>query len=202
MKVAVTISYTKNWSGIATICVPNAALYCAKHGYTLLATVDEYNEYDGLWKLQNVGRLLNDYDLVFSFDCDTLITNHSIKLESFLDDESDFFVCKGLNMGVFGAKISDFSVDFVSTMSELIASGKYHCEQDIISGIYLGNEIKVLDHPAFNSYLSQFYPEVPQPVTKEQGQWEPGCFVLHVPALSIEKRIEVLKEYSQHIVYE
>ena len=44
--------------------------------------------------------------------------------------------------------------------------------------------------------------EVPQPVTKEQGQWEPGCFVLHVPALSIEKRIEVLKEYSQYVVYE
>ena len=203
MRIAVTMSYTPNWNELAAISVPNMAKYCAKHGYSLFVTVDEYERYNGLWKLQNILRLLSfkdSYDVVFSFDCDTLVTNHEIKLESFIDEENHFYVCEGWNMGIFAVKSSTFGIELIYKIEEFIASGKCDCEQDAIGKISIQQGMKVLAHPAFNSYLSQHYPEVAQPVTKEQGQWEPGCFVLHLPALPLEQRINLMKEYSKYIV--
>jgi len=202
MRIAVTMSYTENWSEIAAISVPNMRDYCAKNRYDFFVTVDEYDKYNGICKLNNILLLGKStrFDYIFSFDCDTLITNHNVKLENFTNNKSSLFVCQGLNMGVFGVPNNLKALTFIEKIKERIIAGIFDCEQDAV--FFNTDDVSIFDHPAFNSYLSQLYPEIPQPVTKEQGQWEPGCFVLHVPALSIEKRIEVLKEYSQYVVYE
>lgn len=201
MRIAVTMSYTPNWSELAAISVPNMAKYCTKHGYSLFVTVDEYKKYNGIYKFNNILKLLDgDYDIVYSFDVDTLITNHSIKLEKFVEESKYVYVCKGLNMGVFGIKNTTEGCDFAEDCRREIVRNKYNCEQDYILDMVNVTKPEIFEHPAFNSYLSQLYPEVQQPVTKEQGQWEQGCFVLHLPALPLEQRINLMKEYSQYIV--
>ena len=73
---------------------------------------------------------------------------------------------------------------------------KMYCEQDAINK-YLSefphdNNIKFLTHPSINSYLYENYPEIPAQ-EEEYGQWVPGNFVLHLPGMSQEKRIEIMK---------
>jgi hypothetical protein len=34
-----------------------------------------------------------------------------------------------------------------------------------------------------------------------EGQWQPGDFVIHFPGLSLEKRIELVRKYSKGVVF-
>lgn len=205
MATKVLIHSTINWSDIAAFVIPNLEDYCIKHGYDLeWQEVLPYSTYTGIEKLTMIRECLEIGDIAIVLDCDTLLTNHSVKIESFIDEKHDFFICEGLNAGVFIVKSSVWLNVFIDSMMELIRDGKYHCEQDAIVDLMknrnVSRMVKVLPHPAFNSYLSELYPDIPQPVTKEQGQWEPELFLCHLPALSIEKRIEELNKLKQQIV--
>lgn len=185
-------------------------VYCDKHGYKLDAIeVPDYEKYDGLVKLQQIqNNLINDDDIVFSLDADCLITNFNKKVEDYIYFYKLFYVCEGFNMGSFIVKKSAWSEIFLIRMKALIKSGKCNCEQDAME--HLMNDertdaklISVLKHPAFNSYLSELYPEISQPVTEQHGQWMPHkSFILHVPALSIDDRVTILKEKLKDILYE
>jgi hypothetical protein len=203
MRIAATISYTQNWQEIADIVIPVFSEYCSRQRYSLFTTIDEYDRYSGQFKLYNIKNLLPYYDIVFSFDCDVLITNFNIKLETFIEDGADFFVCEGMNMGTFGLRKSPFGIKLLNYMIDEIEAGRCHCEQDAIEKVakYDPN-IKIHQHPAFNSYLPELYGHIPEPekVTEKEGRWMPGQFCLHLPALSIEQRIKLLTEYKEKII--
>lgn len=203
-KIAITISYTENWNELAAIVIPNTAEYCARHGYSLFVTVEKpYGKYSGLEKLRNVKNLLLDFDVIFSLDCDTLITNHEVRLESFITEDEDFFICAGWNMGVFAIRISGFGVELIDFMIEEIKSGRCHCEQDAIAKIPINDpHIKVLEHPAFNSFIPELYGHIKEPekITEKEGRWMPGHFILHLPSLGMSERIKLLNEYKEKIV--
>lgn len=198
-KIAITISYTKNWKELAEITIPNTAEYCTRHGYSLFVTVEEeYDKYTGLEKLRNIKTLLPHFDVVFSMDCDSIITNHNRMIEDYINGEGDFFVAEGLNCGVFAIKNTTFGTSFIHYATGLISSRECHCEQDCLEK-YMdkhpsNNNIRILPHPSINSYMSELYPEIPQPVTEEQGQWVAGkSFICHLPAMGINKRAEIMR---------
>src|SRR5690242_19869072 len=114
MRICISILYTKDWEELADIVIPNVEIYAAKHGYELVAK--KYNQrFSGYEKLIHVKELLTECGAVWSLDLDTLITNHNIKIESFLHTHSGLFICKdvnGLNAGSFIFRNRQWSIDF------------------------------------------------------------------------------------------
>lgn len=207
MSITVLILYTTSWQSLADMVIPNAKMYCDKNNYTL--QVLEYNEpYPsdfGFNKIIEINNLFNNSTkIVWSLDLDALITNKNIKIEDFLDDEHDFFICKdynGINAGSFILRKSKWSENFINYILE--QRNKVYCEQDAIES-YLDEfpndeKIKILNHPSINSYLYELYPEIPKQ-THEQGNWEIGDFVLHLPGMNMSKRVETFTKIKPEIL--
>lgn len=197
--------YTSNFNPLIDITRPIHEAYCNKHGYQLhIREVPEYPVYNGLEKLNQILEVCNNGDTALVVDADACITNLTIKIENFRRYGKDLYFSEGMNCGVFIVIKQNWTCDIINTVKEGIIRNAFNCEQDgfeIIRRV-IDTNVEMCNHPCFNSYLSELYSEIPQPVTKEQGQWEKGCFVLHVPALPLEKRIEILNNVKKDIVYE
>ena len=199
MSIVLGCVYTPNWEQIADVTCENSKEYCKKHGYSLIKTIK--SDYQGFEKIEKAHDHLftEGYDVVLFMDCDSIITNHNIKVEDFLDDEHDFYCTEdvnGTNTGVFIVKATEWSFNFLHKLLTYRNIDGITCEQNAIDWWVetKGDErIKFLPHPSINSYKYELYPEH-QGVTHEEGQWEKGDFILHIPAQSLEKRLQVMKE--------
>lgn len=165
------------------------------HGYVFhIKKVPNYDRYNGLHKLKMLDAI-DDGDVAMIVDADVIITNFNYKIEDFFEFGNELFLADGANCGVMIVRKTFRGITDVIT--EDIKAGKFDCEQDAIGYLISTNKswnVKILPHPCFNSYLSELYPEIPQPVTEEEGQWIEGkSFILHLPALPLEKRIEIMK---------
>ena len=79
MNVAVLTSVSQNIAGLATLTVPNKLEYCLRHGYTLIVDNQPYEE-----AVRNTHRLcdyLDAFDLVWTLDCDAIVTNMAQRIE-------------------------------------------------------------------------------------------------------------------------
>lgn len=199
----VSILYSKDWADIAEITVANAKSYCGKHGYKLdVIELDKWGCDYGYYKLDVIKNLFknNKADIIWSIDADCLITNHNYKIEDFLEEEFDFFITKdvnGINGGSFISINTKWTIDFIEWLLKKRGQEKMHCEQDAIRAYmeeYPISPICVLPHPSINSYHYHLYPEFESITSEELGNWHSGNFVLHLPGISIEKRLEILKK--------
>lgn len=185
---------TENWQSLLEISKPIHKEYCELHDYSYhLKVIEPYPVYNGIEKLNQILRECDKGDIALVLDGDAIITNLTIKVEDFLEDGKDFYVSDGINMGVFIVGLTAETEWMIEKMISAISMKIFQCEQDAFEGLVDSKCVKVCSHPCFNSYLSELYPEVPQPVSEEQGQWVEGSFILHVPAQSLETRIEVFK---------
>ena len=199
MRIDILNVSTKDWQYLAYATHRNICAYCFKHRYGFIA-VESRIPYDGYQKIEAIleqfGSIINSL-VIMCVDLDVLITNYNIKIEDFLDDEHDFYICKdynGINAGVFIIRKSEWSITFLNWILKCRGKEKMYCEQDAIA-MYMrlfpnDKKIKIVPHPAFNSYLYENYPEIP-PQPNEGGQWREGDFLLHLPGMSNEKRIEI-----------
>lgn len=193
--------YTPNFKPLIDISRPIHEEYCKLHGYSLhIKEVPEYGVYNGLEKLSQILEVCEDGDVALVIDGDAIITNLLFNVERFLQNDKDFYVAQGWNMGVFIVRITPASIKLLNHIFFWIKEGKFNCEQDAFEfymQMYLLSEatdiIATVPHPCFNSYLSELYPSVPQPVTEQQGQWVEGRFILHLPALPLSQRAEIMK---------
>lgn len=203
MKIAIQILFTSNWKPLADIVLPVANEYCDTHSYQPHFVVyDEPCPSDfGFRKLTEARQLFeNGVDVVVCMDLDTKITNHLILVESFLERGKDAyftFDVNGLNAGVFILINSAWTKEFIDILLSKKGIPNIHCEQDAIIA-YLkdyptSGKTKIVSHPAFNSYMyAEYNGQYGQPAHNE-GQWETGDFVLHLPGISMGRRIEILK---------
>lgn len=202
MRIEIQVLYTESWQPMADIVSPTAEAYCTKHGYKL--TVKKYPEpyYPtfGYNKFKEIDYSFNEggVDVIMSMDLDALITNHNITIESFLDDNNDFYICEdvnGVNAGVFIIKRSQWAGRFIDYVLSMEGKLSMHCEQNAIEN-YLWEvstyKTKIVKHPAFNSYDYSLY-EFPNIRKREQGHWHEGDFILHTPGAPMQLRIETLK---------
>lgn len=199
MNIGVFTFYTPSFQALADVTLPNIRRYCDRHGYDLMAHCGgEFGASEMLIGLRKTGMacsLLPLFDALFVIDIDVLITNHTIRLESFLDDEHIFFVAHddnhGLNAGAYIIRNAGNGKAFLRhVLAEPLEPGE--CEQDamrkVLAQPLFTGFCKVLPHPSINSYL---YSEYRQIKSHEEGQWQPGDFVLHLPGMTNERRIEI-----------
>lgn len=79
MKVAVVTSVSENIAELAALTMPNKLEYCLRHGYSLVCDNQPYAE-----AVRNTHYLcdyLDRFDLVWSLDCDAIVTNMAQRIE-------------------------------------------------------------------------------------------------------------------------
>lgn len=201
--------YTDSWLELAKVSLPNIVRYCIKHDYRW--NIQRIKEpYDAFDKIRNIQKIFSDNSahVVMSMDCDSIITNYNIKVESFLDDENDFYItkdCNAINAGVFIVKNTEWGNNFVNKVYDYEERYRQSgCEQNAIEryiGIFGEDKIKYLSYPSINSYpLNEYYPSYGRwgykegdVIEKPDNEWHEGDFILHAPGLPLEKRLSILK---------
>jgi hypothetical protein len=199
---------------LAELVVPVMAAYRDKHNYYALRvqTIPSTWEFH---KIKTIVAVLEaGADLVFCLDLDTLITNHNVKVEDFIDDKHDFYITQDINevnAGSIIVKNSDWSRTLLKVILE--EAGRFENEQNAIKPFANYDKVKILDHPSINSYpydeYAPSYGLIPGRIpllgikgkpTHEQGNWEPGDFVAHLPGLPMSRRIEIFNRMKDQIV--
>lgn len=214
MKVVLHTHYTKKWQELADIVIPNTQKYCTKNGYDFL--VEKYNDGNvDFVKTKTALQLLKDYDVVFCLEADMLITNHSVRIESFIDNKHSFFICNdvnGINGGSFIAVKGKYAEVFLENTNNPIYGFKTEQNYWEVNAID-HPDVKILTHPSINSIPYQYYAPsygkigfkeggiVIMP-THEEGCWQVGDFVSHLPGMTLEKRIELFNKIKEDIIYE
>lgn len=207
MNIGVFCLYTKEFDGVAEITIPAWRRYCDRHGYELTVHRGGYHERSrkiGFQKTTLALQLLQGTDALLVVDCDVLVTNHTVKLESLLDKEHSMFAthdANGFNAGVYLIKNVGQSRVFLFNASIMGEISSVLGEQDAMRDLFKTGRYegfcKVLPQSALNSYL---YEEYGSRRRHEEGQWHPGDFLLHAPGRSNERRLQIFRLVEGEII--
>jgi hypothetical protein len=198
MRVVCCTYYSPSHKELADICLPNLSEYCSRHGYYMWVENIENNKWGYVKHEIFKGLFEKGFDVVWYKDIDSLITNLSVPIEGFIDDEHHFFITKDFNE-LNGGSVIVKNTKIGRLFNDLILWQRkdFENEQNAYNfwAKYLEPTlIKILPHPSINSYRYDLYPECENVRSIYQGHWREGDFVLHTPGLPMEKRIEVLKQ--------
>lgn len=214
MRICVAYTYGENFAELAQVCIPVLIKYCEKHKYDCAIKAFPTNKKGGYGFIntKRVAELLDGYDLVLSLEADMLITQLDWKIEDLIDEEHSFFICKDVNdyngasWIVKGNKEGKDWLNYVNSFED-----EYEHEQTLFEKVCSNISIvKTLNHPSINSIkFDEYYPSYGKPnfkigdkVTKptvEQGDWIPECFICHLPAMPLEKRITTFQRIKQEL---
>ena len=139
MRICLQLLYTEGWVNLAKIIVPNIVNFCRKHGYTWnIQCFPEPCPSDfGYEKLRQIKNIFdnNEADVVWSVDCDLLITRYDWKVEDLINDKDSFYITYGANTynaGSFIFKKSEFTYWLIEHLLSKQGQDGMHCEQDAI----------------------------------------------------------------------
>ena len=203
---SVFLFYDERFDDVASITLPWWRRYCYRHNYDLTIHRGGYAHRIrniSFQKTEMAGAILPGTDLLLVADLDTLVTDQTRHLEEFIDPQHSLFGCEdinGFNAGVYMVRNCPEGRDL---MEFAVAYGKCapdgHGDQNAIRKWidFNPHEYQRVPHPAFNSYLYQEYGEQR---TREDGQWERGDFILHLPGMTNERRIKLMEERLHHII--
>lgn len=198
MRILCFSQYSHSYEKIADTTIPTFVKYCIKNGYEfeLIKITNWKFHYRKNQYLQE--KMKSDIDFFFYLDCDAKITNLSTPITQFIDEEHDLFITKDIN-GINGGSLIIKNTEGGRWLNYFILSkrNEFNNEQEVIEYYMKDPEfskhVKVLSHPSINSYPYEYYSEF-KDVTPQEGQWIEGeSFVLHTPALPLEKRAEILQ---------
>ena len=96
MKIAIAQLYTPNYDSWAPTVINNTKSYCEAHSYQFFHKRIEYpkDRHPAWYRIPFIIDLFEkeDVDWVFWSDIDSLIMNHSIRIEDFLKDDKDLII--------------------------------------------------------------------------------------------------------------
>jgi hypothetical protein len=202
MKIAFVTNHSPDYAGLAHLTLPSRKKYCSKHGYHLHIQKTPLSNRGLNWdKLILISKALEVYDVVVWNGADVVFMNLDFKIESLLDEfqESSIILSTdvyGINSDNMIFRKSVWTEQFLFAVSTVgYALYRYHpwAEQEAIirfasSPPYLG-KIGYAPQNKMNSYLNDLYGRP----TSWPGHYQKGDWLLHLPGIPNEKRIEVIK---------
>lgn len=218
MKYALVSMHNDRYAQLASVTyLQNKVIYAERHGYLCAAKVTNFDPtYDiNFEKMRIILDLFNNHpDLEWAWwlDCDAMITNYNIKLESIVDNNYHFILSEdinGLNAGSFLVRNSTEGRDYLQMILDNMETYRFHNwhEQQCINDTYdiYRGIIKVLPQKIINCYNYELYKEhYPQDdkwwAYYHAGQWKLGDFVIHWPGVEHYARIVMAEEMLNHIV--
>lgn len=204
MRIVCMTMYSPSNQLLADITVPNLKEYTDRHGYELYELKIDDGKFHYEKHLAVKDLFKHGVDIIFYKDVDSLITNLQKPITDFIDTEHDFFITKDCNE-INGGSLIIINTVWSRMFNDFVLFKKYdyNNEQEVYVAYQYDkrfkDKIKILPHPSINSYLYELYPSIPQK-THEEGQWEEGDFLLHLPATTITQRINIFNEYKNKIV--
>jgi lipopolysaccharide biosynthesis glycosyltransferase len=205
-KICVATFYTEDIESLYKLISPSYQKYCDMHGYDFVSkniSGEKYERHPVWYKINFIQELLNKYDWVLFVDCDTLLTNSNLTIESFIKDGKDFYISKdinGINAGVILLKNSDWTKQFLKECWEIdpnhaiykepgFAWDKTQAEQRAI--IVMINKfglekVEFIPQKIFNAYTYNIWR-----LNYPDGEWGPESFILHAPGCSLNHRLEI-----------
>ena len=192
--------FSKSHEELAEVSMPNLLEYAKIHGYdTRIIYIEndkwEYKKHEAFREYFKEG-----YDLIWYKDVDSIITNLTIPITNFIDDENSFYITKDFNELNGGSVIIKNTKEGIEFNDMTLEQPRYfENEQNFYNSgamaTFGDHLMKILPHPSINSYHYNLYPECKEYVGREDlGDWKEGNFMLHVPALQMEQRIKILKQ--------
>lgn len=211
MKQAVITMCSNEYRRLFEVTGPEWVDYCLAHNMTYIPRLEEFNKYDLTWgKIKFIEETLNDYDIVLWVGTDTIPTNKSKSLEDVWEYHavgkpilltSDIF---GINSDVMIFKKHTITQMFLYAILNIGQDFYYKysthvwAEQEaIIRFAYQDpyrDSIRIASpNEGLNSYINSVYGRP----YHWYGNWKPGDWILHLPALSPEERIELALKYRK-----
>jgi hypothetical protein len=141
-----------------------------------------------------------------------MITNFNIKLEDLIDNDFDFVIatdCYNINNDSFLARATDTTIKWLRNTVDLLDSysnAKWLDQSAMIDTIdMMADRIKIVPQRTMNSYDYDLYPGLVPHIYKKDllgndGQWQPGDFLIHWPAVPLDKRIALAQEMLGQVV--
>ena len=200
MRILVCTEWCPRYQEVADVSLPNMYEYCARHDYgyhEIKLSNEEGFHYKKHEFFQEIFKE-RIYDLIFYKDIDSIITDLTRPIESFIDDEHDLFICKDDIFGINGGSLIIKNTPEGRVLNEeILSQADYFNNEQEVMNVLIGYKqwnqfVKILPHPSINSYPYNEYPELKM-VSEQEGNWCEGNFLCHVPALPYERRAEVLR---------
>lgn len=200
MKLAITIQTNDAFKSITELTLLRLQLYCSLHKYSLFVNECDLKSPEIVWqRIPDIQKVLADHDVAIHLDADILITNPDIRMEDILrDDGTDCWFgtdTYGINDGFCTFRNTESSQHLLCWLADSVNRG-YSSPQDAMGTFLHTPELRVdcnitlLPQHMVNSYMTEEYGEL-----DPAGQWKEGDFILHLPAMSNDRRVEILKKF-------
>jgi hypothetical protein len=224
VRILVITSYPSAWQALADITTKTMAEYCTRHGYDLHIDRSDLRDawfnactgqrellgIKGFIKLDLLLHFLPKYDVVCWLDADLLITNYEVKIESKMvlvpdtahitipadwnGHNSTVIIARntGLVRRYFWACNNTGRKRFLKDDWVEMEAMRYFAQTPPYDKILAYRSVKELC-PVLGK---EYEPQVPSWVSQSYS-WEPGDWTLHLSALSLDRRIELAREYAE-----
>jgi hypothetical protein len=228
MNIAMITCHDENYHELASVTVPVKEAYCQKWGYEFVCRTSDFlynNTYNGnpsdlLIGFEKLKMVLDVFeerpylDWIHWSGTDVLITNYNVRLENIVDDDYHIVVCfdgNGMNVDSMLIKNSKVGRGLMRWILDNVETYRHHWwyEQQAMIDFYfqdpLGKDIiKALPQRVMNSYIYDLYPEWKTKPhidhTGHDGDWQEGDFMLQLPGLPTQQRIDVMKEIMKKAI--
>lgn len=228
MNIAMITCHDENYHELASVTVPVKEAYCQKWGYEFVCRTSDFfynNTYNGnpsdlLIGFEKLKMVLDVFeerphlDWIHWSGTDVLITNYNVRLENIVDDDYHIVVCfdgNGMNVDSMLIKNSKVGRGLMRWILDNVETYRHHWwyEQQAMIDFYfqdpLGKDIiKALPQRVMNSYIYDLYPEWRTKPhidhTGHDGDWQEGDFMLQLPGLPTQQRIDVMKEIMKKAI--
>ena len=192
----------------------NRLLYAKQHGYGAIAKTDGFNGMNlGFAKVALLLEVLdsNQYDVLHWSGTDTLITNFSIPLTTFLYDNYHVTIAtdfNGIQSDSFVVRNTPEGRGWLQNIMDKMPQYLNHpfLEQGVMMESYqqYQNVVKIVPQRFLNSYYYSLYRNKGARDNNDKmglsGQWEMGDFLLHAPDQPMNIRFELFNYTLNRIV--
>jgi hypothetical protein len=197
MSVLIYSTHSENIREMYDNTYPNKQKYAKQHGYELFSKDWKYGDWKPL--LEEFRDLLKCYDYILAIDCDSIFTNHSIRVEDKVDAGDNRIVIAEeylnndpVNGGVIIWNNSPVSLSLLDQIERHIDQWKDH--QTNIQG-YLSRNLSTIPMrvvPARHMNATTFPSRNGKHPTS--SVWHKGDWIFHPYAYSYQKKISHIKE--------
>jgi len=208
-RLAIVSMYNEDHKDLGEETWPNKVAYAKRHGYEAYVKTDNWTmsriHFEKLVHMLDVMKTRPHLDWVWWMDNDAIITDYDFKAENLIDNDYHVIITvdhASLNAGSFMVRNTLQGRGWLEHLLFLEPHYKENRwpEQQPMTDTFISFQdiIKVLSQRTMNSYDYKMYGVPGIDLTWKSGQWEPGDFVLHWPALSNQTRIALSKQISPH----
>lgn len=205
LRVAVCTAHSPDYAPLAALTVPTMQHYADKHGYDFIYINDLDPKQGDRVKIELYKSLYEkgEHDVYLWIDTDAMIMNSDVTIENFttwhdLEERAHFIWGAdpaGPNSGVFLARFTPEAHMFLH--QSLLRSAEMGWADQVgmiqLSLVHPHRDVvKCINGKYINAYPYHLYGWDKYAWV---GNYEPGCFVLHLPGMSMEKRVEVFQQY-------